>query len=69
MHAESGDFTVQENNMTAIYHKFTGNTDRTKLYENRHEKTCLRRFRPGKTQTGLLSYRDKLETGNFGYRN
>ena len=29
--------------------------------EPRHEKTCLRGFRPGKTQTGLLSYRDKLE--------
>ena len=28
------------------------------LYEPRHEKTCLRGFRPGKTQTGLLSYRD-----------
>ena len=27
-------------------------------YEPRHEKTCLRGFRPGKTQTGLLSYRD-----------
>ena len=24
------------------------------------EKTCLRGSRPGKTQTGLLSYRDKL---------
>ena len=28
---------------------------RLKLFEPRHEKTC---FRPGKTQTGLLSYRD-----------
>ena len=26
-------------------------------YEPRHEKTCLRGLRPGKTQTGLLSYR------------
>ena len=26
-------------------------------YEPRHEKTCLRCFRPGQTQTGLLSYR------------
>ena len=25
--------------------------------EPRHEKTCLRGLRPGKTQTGLLSYR------------
>ena len=30
--------------------------------EPRHEKTCLRGFRPGKTQTSLLSYRDKLES-------
>ena len=28
--------------------------------EQGHEKTCLRGFRPGKTQTSLLSYRDKL---------
>ena len=28
------------------------------LIEPRHEKTCLRGLRPGKTQTGLLSYRD-----------
>ena len=28
--------------------------------EPRHEKTCLRDFRPGKTQTGLLSYRDQV---------
>ena len=28
------------------------------LYEPRHEKTCLRGFRPGKTQTSLLSHRD-----------
>ena len=27
-------------------------------YEPCHEKTCLRGFWPGKTQTGLLSYRD-----------
>ena len=26
--------------------------------EQRHEKTCLRDFRPGTTQTGLLSHRD-----------
>ena len=25
--------------------------------EPRHEKTCLRGFRPGKTQTGMLSFR------------
>ena len=26
--------------------------------EPHHEKTCIRGLRPGKTQTGLLSYRD-----------
>ena len=27
------------------------------LHEPRHEKTCLRCFGPGETQTGLLSYK------------
>ena len=27
-------------------------------YEPHYEKTCLQGFRPGKTQTGLLSYRE-----------
>ena len=36
-------------------------------YEPRHEKTWLRGFRPGHTQTGLLSYRYKLESWNFGF--
>ena len=31
------------------------------LIEPHHEKTSLRGLHPGKTQTGLLSYRDKLE--------
>ena len=35
-----------------------------KWIEPRHEKTCLRDFRPGKTQTGRLSYRDKPESWN-----
>ena len=35
--------------------------------EPRHEKTYLRGLRPVKTQTSLLSYRDQLETCNFGY--
>ena len=30
--------------------------------EPRHEKTCLRSFRPGKIQTELLSYRRNLES-------
>ena len=29
-----------------------------RLFEPRHEKTCLRDLRPGKAQTGLLSYGD-----------
>ena len=37
--------------------------------EPRHKKTCLWGLRPGKTQTGLLTYRDKLESWNFEYRN
>ena len=38
------------------------------IYEPRHdEKTSLLSLRPGKTQTGLLSYRDWLESWNFGY--
>ena len=44
-------------------------TDTEPQYEPRHEKTCLRGLPPGKTQTGLLSYRDELEARNFGYRN
>ena len=28
------------------------------IIETRHEKTCIRGLGPGKTQTGLLSYRD-----------
>ena len=27
-------------------------------FEPQHEKTCLQGLRPGKTQTGLLSYRE-----------
>ena len=32
--------------------------DPARYYEPHHEKTCLRCLWPGKTQTGLLSYRD-----------
>ena len=32
------------------------------IYESRHEKICLRGLRSGKTQTGLHSYRDQLES-------
>ena len=39
-----------------------------KIYEPCHAKTCLRVFlRPCKTQTGLLSYRNLLESWNFGF--
>ena len=34
-------------------------------YEPHHDKTCLRGFRPAKTQTSLLSYRDKLVLKNW----
>ena len=36
--------------------------------EPRCEKTCIRTFRPGPTQTGLYSHRRWLEAGNFGFR-
>ena len=38
------------------------------LIESRCEKTGLRGFRPGPTQTGLCRHRRWLETGNFGFR-
>ena len=34
----------------------------------RHDKICLRGFRPGQTQTGLYSDRRWLEALNFGFR-
>ena len=34
------------------------NTCNDRLYVPRHEKTCLRGLQPGKTQTGLLSFRN-----------
>ena len=37
--------------------------------EPRREKTGLRGFRPGPTQTGLYSHRRWLEAGNFVFRN
>ena len=38
------------------------------LFEPRCEKTGLRDFRPGPTQTGLYSYRRWIEASNFGFR-
>ena len=37
-------------------------------FEPRHEKTCLRGFQPGPTQTRLYSHRSWLEAWNFGFR-
>ena len=36
-------------------------------FEHRHEKTCLRYFRVGQTQTSPLSYRDYLESWKFEF--
>ena len=41
---------------------------RTAIYEPRCEKTGLRGFRPGPTQTGLYSHGKWLEASNFGPR-
>ena len=38
------------------------------IYEPRCEKTGLRGFRPGPTQTRLYSHRRWLEARNFGFR-
>ena len=38
-------------------------------YLDLNEKTCLQGFRPCKTQTNLLSYRDKLECWNIAISN
>ena len=37
-------------------------------FEPRSEKTGLRGFRPGPTQTGLHSHKRLLEAGNFVFR-
>ena len=37
------------------------------VFEPRHEKTCIRGFRPGPPQTGLYSHRRWLEIGKFGF--
>ena len=38
------------------------------LFVFQHDKTGLRGFRPGLTQTGLYSHGRKLEAINFGYK-
>ena len=40
----------------------------TRPIEPHQEKTCLRGFRPGLTQTWLYNHRSWLEAGNFGFR-
>ena len=46
--------------LTGVSSSDAGKSENGKFryYEPRYEKTCLRGFRPGKTQTGLLSFRD-----------
>ena len=39
------------------------------MTEPRREKTGLRVFRPGLTQTGRYSHRSRLEALNFGFKN
>ena len=38
------------------------------IIEPRREKTGLRGFRPGPTQTGLYKLRKELEACNFGFK-
>ena len=52
---------------TLIYFFHMETVSEPNTNEPRHEKTCLGGLRPGKTQTDLLSYRDELESCNFGY--
>ena len=46
----------------------TNQVDNKRIYEPRCEKTGLRGFQPGPTQTGLYSYRRWLEAWNFRLR-
>ena len=49
--------------------KFNGKLGKQKKeFESHHEKTCLRGFQHGKTQTDLLSYRSQWESWNCKYR-
>ena len=54
----AAEVAVKTKNYTKNY-LFKG-LNKQLTYEPCHEKTCLRDFQPGKTQTGLLSYRDQL---------
>ena len=62
---------TQSANMTVLYSVFAnGLTIRWHRdnSEPRYEKTGIRGFRPGLTQTGLCSHRIWLEACNFGFR-
>ena len=59
-----------KNKMTVycLEHHVNRENGLTYLYEPRYEKTGLRGFRPGLTQTRLRSHRRWLEAGNFVFR-
>ena len=57
----SGDQIAQAHMLSDLYHCCQYVFLCTQ-FEPRHEKTCLWDLLPGKTQTDLLSYRDKLES-------
>ena len=64
----TGTRTMYQRGWLTHYHlKVLGAVRAMTKLEPHHEKTCLRGFRPGKTQTGLLRYRDKLKSWNFGF--
>ena len=58
----------------SIYRNFSGGncslklSDMLYLFEPRREKTGLRGFRPGPTQTGLYKLRKELEACDFGFK-
>ena len=54
--------TISTLNEMTIQEEFGVPVDCLLLYEPRHEKTGLRGFQPGLTQTDLYSHRSRLET-------
>ena len=54
---------MERNCIEYIYNYFENKYSEiiTSIYEPRFEKTCLRDFRPGPTQTGLCSHRKRLD--------
>ena len=55
--AEEGEFSTTKVSFMLNILIFRTPENFAVLNEPRREKTCLRGFRPGQTQTGLLSYR------------